>query len=298
MASKALLLVRRAKFMITNLRHLTSIYSVTAEASGTRRGPRVSQGSVDPTAGISEIDESRRQEHYRVSVKIFDEIEDDLRTSRTLQRIYLLCLMGGITLTFLLGYTVIVGLWKTQPVFTRWAGLIIVNGLWIAMGWALWKNRKKLVDRTGALRNALQDRQTAAAMLPLDSPSGLRIYREASLDLIDQYRKSANKNRHVHNFFQGIIITGSIITSTLAAMNEGSSQILRLSTALSVHLSEFLRESLVILNSANADTISSRRPTILRSITTRRSSCSMSMPAGMMSRRFPRLIDSGCSLAT
>ncbi|MEU3906348.1 DUF4231 domain-containing protein [Streptomyces goshikiensis] len=191
----------------------------------------MSQGSAEPTAVISEADEAERQEHYRNRVKIFDEIEDDLRTSRTFQRIYVLCLMGGIILTFLLGYTVIVGLWESQPVFTRWAGLIIVNCLWIAMGWALWKNRKKIVNRTGALRNALQDRQTAAARLPLDSPSGLRIYREASLDLIDQYRKSANKNRRIHNFFQGIIITGSIVTSTLAAMNEGSSQVLRISAS-------------------------------------------------------------------
>lgn len=190
----------------------------------------MSQGSIEPNE-ISKADETRRQEEYRSSVKRFDEIEDDLRTSRTFQRIYVLCLLGGVILTFLLGYTVIVGLWKSQPVFTRWAGLIIVNCLWVVMGWALWKNRKKVVDRTGALRNALQDRQTAAAKLPLDSPSGLRIYREASLDLIDQYRKSANKNRRIHNVFQGIIITGSIVTSTLAAMNEGSSQVLRLSAA-------------------------------------------------------------------
>ncbi|WP_433546825.1 DUF4231 domain-containing protein [Streptomyces sp. CA-294286] len=195
-----------------------------------RWGLRVSQGNFESNE-ISEEEESRRQEEYRKKVKEFDQIEDDLRTSRTLQRIYALCLLGGIILTFLLGYTVIVGLWKTQPGFTRWAGLIIVNCLWIAMGWAIWKNRKKVVHGAGALRNALQDRQTAAAKLPLDSPSGLRIYREASLDLIDQYRKAANKNRRTHNVFQGIIITGSIVTSTLAAMNEGSSEVLRISAA-------------------------------------------------------------------
>ncbi|MFJ1644700.1 DUF4231 domain-containing protein [Streptomyces sp. NPDC088258] len=134
-------------------------------------------------------------------------------------------------MTFLLGYTVIIGLWESKPEFTRWAGLVIVIGLWFAFVWLLWKNRKEVVSRTDALRNALQDRQSAAARLPLDSPSGLRIYREASLDLIGRYRKGASQNRRVHNFFQLIIISGSIVTSTLAAMNDGSSKFLSIGTS-------------------------------------------------------------------
>ncbi|MGW1508713.1 DUF4231 domain-containing protein [Streptomyces sp. NPDC002394] len=180
---------------------------------------------------LPEEHERRLQEVYRRRVKDFDEIEADLKASRTFQRIYWLFLAGGIALSLLLGYTVIVGLWQTKPVFARYAGLIAVTCLWVAMGWLLLKNHRKIVDRTGALRNALQDRQTAAAGLPLDSPSGLRIYREASLDLIAQYRKSANTNRRIHNFFQLIIITGSIFTSTLTAMNEGSSLALRIITS-------------------------------------------------------------------
>nr|WP_237536925.1 DUF4231 domain-containing protein [Streptomyces sp. SID5785] len=139
--------------------------------------------------------------------------------------------MGAITLAFLLGYTVIIGLWESKPTFTRWAGLVIVLGFWISLTWVIWKNRKKIVDRTGSLRNALQDRQSAAARLPLDSPSGLRIYREASLDLITQYRIGASRNRRVHNAFQLVIISGSIVTSTLTAMNEGANKALSISTA-------------------------------------------------------------------
>ncbi|MFD0267893.1 DUF4231 domain-containing protein [Streptomyces sp. NPDC127106] len=180
---------------------------------------------------MSEDEERGLQEDYRARVKAFDEIEAELKASRAFQRVYWLCLAGAITLAALLGYTVIVGLWQTKPVFARYAGLVAVTCLWVAMGWLLLKNRRKIVDRTGELRNALQDRQTAAASLPLDSPSGLRIYREASLDLIAQYRKSANTNRRIHNFFQLIIITGSIITSTLTAMNEGSSLVLRIITS-------------------------------------------------------------------
>ncbi|MET9917429.1 DUF4231 domain-containing protein [Streptomyces sp. NPDC006435] len=162
----------------------------------------------------------------------FDQIESDLRASRVFQRVYWLCLLGSFMLSGLLGYTVIVGLWQTKPVFTRYIGLLVVVGLVVAMAWLLLKNGKVVVSRAGDLRNALQDRQTAAAGLPLDSPSGLRIYREASLDLIAQYRKSANNNRRVHNFFQLIIITGSIATSTLAAMNEGANLFLRIATSV------------------------------------------------------------------
>ena len=188
--------------------------------------------STPSSSSLTEEQERELQEKYREHVKLFDEIEDDLRASRTFQRIFVLCLIGAIALAFLLGYTVIIGLWQSKPGFTRWAGLIIVIGLWIALTWVIWKNRKKIVARTGELRNALQDRQTAAARLPLDSPSGLRIYREASLDLIAQYRTSANRNRRIHNLFQLIIISGSIVTSTLTAMNEGkNSQVLGVSTS-------------------------------------------------------------------
>ncbi|MFI8438340.1 DUF4231 domain-containing protein [Streptomyces sp. NPDC079020] len=179
----------------------------------------------------SESEERLLQEEYRNRVREFDQIESDLRASRTFQRVYWLCLMGSVLLSVLLGYTVVVGLWQTKPIFARYVGLLVVVGLVCAMSWLLLKNGKVVVGRAGDLRNALQDRQTAAAGLPLDSPSGLRIYREASLDLIAQYRKSANNNRRIHNFFQLVIITGSIATSTLTAMNEGANLALRVITA-------------------------------------------------------------------
>ncbi|MFF2546825.1 DUF4231 domain-containing protein [Kitasatospora sp. NPDC058063] len=180
---------------------------------------------------MPEHEERRLQEDYRRKVKEFDQLEADLRGARTFQRIFLLSMLGAIALAFLLGYTVIVGLWNTQPLFARYAGLAIVTALWVTMGRLLWINRAKIVTTSGELRNALQDRQTAAAQLPLDSPSGLRIYREASLEIVDQYRKGANRNRRVHNFFQVIIITGSIVTSSLTAMNDGSSAALRFGAA-------------------------------------------------------------------
>ncbi|MEU4895212.1 DUF4231 domain-containing protein [Streptomyces sp. NPDC044780] len=88
-----------------------------------------------------------------------------------------------------------------------------------------------MVAKTTAFRDALQDRQSAAAELPLDVASGLRVYREASLDVIDSYRTRASRNRRVHNLFQLIIISGSIVVSTLTAMNEGSNSALSIATS-------------------------------------------------------------------
>jgi hypothetical protein len=206
--------------------------SAVTSGQGATGGRALSTEGVAHTPSVlTEEEERRLQEEYRQRVKVFDEIEDDLRASRTFQRIFVLCLFGAITLAFLLGYTVIIGLWESKPNFTRWAGLVIVLSLWVALTWIIWKNRKKIVARAGSLRNALQDRQTAAARLPLDSPSGLRIYREASLDLIAQYRKGASRNRRVHNAFQLVIISGSIVTSTLTAMNQGSNKVLAIATS-------------------------------------------------------------------
>ncbi|WP_371515744.1 DUF4231 domain-containing protein [Kitasatospora sp. NBC_01300] len=193
--------------------------------------PRDGQDLLEYRPSLTPEQECRAQEDYRRTVKEFDQLEVDIREARTFQRIFWLSMLGAMALTFLLGYTVIIGLWNTQLLFVRYVGLAIVSALWVAMGRLLRTNRQKIATKSGDLRNALQDRQTAAAQLPLDSPSGLRIYREASLEIIDQYRKGANKNRRVHNFFQVIIITGSIVTSSLAAMNDGSSVTLRFGTA-------------------------------------------------------------------
>ncbi|MFE9423949.1 DUF4231 domain-containing protein [Kitasatospora sp. NPDC006697] len=192
-----------------------------------------SQGRSQPEMrpALSPEEEQSRQTEYRRRVKEFDQLEVDLRAARTFQRLFLLSMLGAIALVFLLGYTVIIGLWNTQPLFTRYAGLAIVVALWAAMGRFLLTNRKTITTKSGELRNALQDRQTAAAQLPLDSPSALRIYREASLEIVDQYRRSSNRNRRVHNLFQVIIITGSIVTSSLTALNDGSSIVLRFGAA-------------------------------------------------------------------
>ncbi|MEU6482019.1 DUF4231 domain-containing protein [Streptomyces sp. NPDC047017] len=170
-------------------------------------------------------------EDYREKFAAFSLKEAELRAAKALQRIGWLILLGSLILTGILGYTVIVGLWKANDGVTRWLSMIIVNALLIACAWWLYSNHKTLAEKTSAFRDALQKRQTAAAQLPLDTTSGLRVYREASLDVIASYRAQASRNRRVHNAFQLVIITGSIVVSTLTAMNEGSNAVLSIVTS-------------------------------------------------------------------
>jgi len=164
-------------------------------------------------------DDLKLQESYRAAAKNHEEAADELRNFRILQRVFVFTLVGAVLLAGLLGYSVVVGLWHDKPVITRYVGLIAVLAVWAGMGYALWRNRKNIVLKSLEVRNKLHDKQSAAAKLPLDSASALRIYRESSLEMIDQYRRGAARNRRVHNMFQIAIIVGSITVTTLTAAN-------------------------------------------------------------------------------
>ncbi|MFJ3198615.1 DUF4231 domain-containing protein [Streptomyces griseoviridis] len=170
-------------------------------------------------------------ENYRKSFAEYGLKEADLKAAKALQRIGYLILMGSLTLTGILGYTVVLGFWRENGGIIRWIFLVIVNLLWIACATWLYKNHTTLATKTNAFREALQARQTAAALLPLDTASGLRIYRESALDVITRYQAQASRNRRVHNAFQLVIITGSIVVSTLTAMNEGANAALSIVTS-------------------------------------------------------------------
>jgi hypothetical protein len=196
-------------------------------------GECVTTGMGGGPSGMPEHEERELQRQYREAAKSYDGAASELRGVKTWQRLYVLGELGALGLAGLFGYTVIVGLWRDQPVITRYVGLVILLGLATLLGRLWLKGRKDLVAKNAAMRAALSERQTAAAKLPLDSPSGLRIYREASLDLIEQYRQGAARNRRVHNFFQVVIITGSIVTSTLVAMDGANSPLSITSSVLS-----------------------------------------------------------------
>ncbi|MEV5989175.1 DUF4231 domain-containing protein [Streptomyces sp. NPDC052051] len=170
-------------------------------------------------ARLTEAEITALESEYREKSRAYDHALENLKATRFQRRMYYLIAFGAMVLTGLLGYTVVIGLWEEKPTFTRYAGLIIVAALWVGAGIMLMFNRTTKVDHTSELRKMLAEKQNAAAALPLDSEAALRIYRESTLELMDAYRVRATRNRRVNNALQALIIAGSIIASTLVAMD-------------------------------------------------------------------------------
>jgi len=160
------------------------------------------------------------EEIYREKSERFDLAADNLRAEKFRRRMYYLTAFCAFSLALLLSYTIIIALWEEKPTFTRWAGLVLVLTLLVITGYQLMKNRTKIVTSKAQVRAALAEKQNAAAALPLFSEAALRIYRESALELMDSYRRRAARNRRVNNALQALIITGSIIASTLVALDQ------------------------------------------------------------------------------
>ncbi|WP_165945246.1 DUF4231 domain-containing protein [Micromonospora sp. KC723] len=162
---------------------------------------------------------------------------DRLRSARSAQLAYWLVLLSAFTLVALLAYSVVIGLWRDQPVVTRYVGLIALLVLCIATGNLVVKNRRRIVEFDVEARNLNHDRQSAAARIPSDSLESLRIYREASQDIITQFRARATRNLRAHNTVQAIIIIGSVTASTTTAVMAGEHPLSWVSTGLTAFIS-------------------------------------------------------------
>ncbi|MEV4121757.1 DUF4231 domain-containing protein [Micromonospora sp. NPDC049645] len=177
------------------------------------------------------------QEEYRQLGKDYELAVDRLRSARSAQFAYLLVLLSAFTLVALLAYSVVIGLWRDQPVVTRYVGLIALLVLCIAAGNLAVKNRRRIIEFDVEVRNLNHDRQSAAARIPSDSLESLRIYREASQDIVTQFRGRATRNLRAHNTVQAIIIIGSIGASTTTALMAGEHPLSWVSTGLTAFIS-------------------------------------------------------------
>jgi hypothetical protein len=171
-------------------------------------------------ARLTEAEITDLERDYREKNRDYEHAVENLKAARFHRRMYYLTAAGSMALFGLLGYTVIVGLWQEKPTFTRWAGLVIVLALWVIAGKLLISNRSKVVNLNSEVSQALSDKQNAAAALPLDSEAALRIYRESTQELMNSYRNRASRNRRMNNLLQAVIIAGSIISSTLVALDQ------------------------------------------------------------------------------
>ncbi|MGW2313891.1 DUF4231 domain-containing protein [Actinomadura luteofluorescens] len=156
--------------------------------------------------------------NYRGVVRKYEQTSDRLRVLKGTQRAYWVMITATGILAIILAYSVVVGLWRRDPLMTRYIGLLAVVIVCATFGFLAWRNRPTLTDLDLEARNLLHDKQIAVSKIALESVPSLKIYREASLDLLDYYRRRASRNRTVHNLFQGIIIIGSILASTSSAL--------------------------------------------------------------------------------
>ncbi|XTZ16071.1 DUF4231 domain-containing protein [Micromonospora echinospora] len=176
------------------------------------------------------------QEYRRIG-RDYELRVDQLRSARSAQLAYWLILICGVTLVGLLAYSVVIGLWRDQPVVTRYVGLIALLILCIVAGNLVIKNRRRIVEFDVEVRNLNHDRQNAATQIPAESLASLRLYREASQDIVAQFRARATRNLRAHNTVQAVIIIGSVTASTTTAVMAGEHPLSWFSTGLTAFIS-------------------------------------------------------------
>ncbi|WP_157552393.1 DUF4231 domain-containing protein [Micromonospora sp. NRRL B-16802] len=177
------------------------------------------------------------QERYREIGKNYELAAGRLRSARSAQLIYWVILISSIALIGLLAYSVIVGLWQEKPVATRYVGLVALLALCIGIGILALKNRRQIIEFDLEVRNLNHDKQTAATRVPSNSIESLRIYREASQDIVTHFRTRASRNLRAHNSIQAIIIIGSITASTTTAVMADAHPLSWVSTGLTAFIS-------------------------------------------------------------
>ncbi len=177
------------------------------------------------------------QEEYRRISKHYELAVDRLRSARSTQFAYWVILLCGLALACLLAYSVVIALWREEPVVTRYVGLLALLCLCIAAAYLAIKNRRKIVELDLEARNLGHDRQSAATRIPSDSLESLRLYREASKDIVAGFRTRAARNLRTHNSVQAIIIIGSIAASTTTAAMAGAHPLSWVSTVLTAVVS-------------------------------------------------------------
>lgn len=177
------------------------------------------------------------QEEYRRISKEYELAIDRLRSARSTQLAYWVILLCGLALGLLLAYSVVIALWQEEPVVTRYVGLLALLCLCIAAAYLAIKNRRKIVELDVEVRNLGHDRQSAATRIPTDSVESLRLYREASKDIVAGFRARATRNLRTHNSVQAVIIIGSITASTTTAAMAGAHPLSWVSTVLTALVS-------------------------------------------------------------
>lgn len=162
----------------------------------------------------------------RDNAATLDKEQNRLRDLRIVQRLHFLWLASSLAVTIFLGWAMFVGIWE------NYRGIFSVIGTLSALASTALAARillkhKPSIDK---LRYDLYELHTKrlhlAAVEEVDPRTALRIYRLQALDDIRDLESRAARNKRSANWFQWIIIIGSVVATSLtgAAATDTSSQ--------------------------------------------------------------------------
>jgi hypothetical protein len=146
------------------------------------------------------------------------EAETKLRREKIEQRIRYIWLASSIGLIAFLGWAVILGLWENQRGPFTMIGLLAALVSAVLSSYRILDKRLDL-EKAKLQANKLRTVRRHFASVSSDGVSpARRMYKQNTIDVIDQYRNASKRNRRVHNFLQSVILVGSIVVTSLTSI--------------------------------------------------------------------------------
>jgi len=167
---------------------------------------------VDGRPVDDDLDENERRAAFAVY-----EQHTVLREQKVKQRLRYVWLIGSLIVALGLGGATAYGFWITNRVPFSYVGLIAGVGSTAAAAWLILKHRPTIAKQAFEVVQFENKHMLAVAKFERDVQRSLRVYRQASRRDIETYRADAKRNRRIHNSFQGAIIIGSIIVTSLTS---------------------------------------------------------------------------------
>ncbi|MFF4623844.1 DUF4231 domain-containing protein [Nonomuraea jabiensis] len=154
----------------------------------------------------------------RENAATIDQGHTALRGLRAYQRIRVLWLIASLGAVGFLGWAMFVGIWTNYRAPFTILGTLAAAVSTAVSAWQLVKNRPEIDEVAFKLHEMKALRVRLAAEQAADPIAGLRIYRISVLDDIEDLERRAKRNRRTANFFQWIIITGSVAATSLTGI--------------------------------------------------------------------------------
>lgn len=183
--------------------------------AGQSREPVPAKGGTLSGVGRAISEDARRAELAALQSVI--DSEERIRKLRSDQRLRYLWLWASVALVALLSATVILSL-NGIPSGLSFVALAATLVSTIMASLQIVEQRTRIADlQRNAAKSRAERRYLSAGTAVAESLVVKRHYREDAPTLVEQYRQFAKRNRRVHNLLQGVIIVGSIVTTSLTS---------------------------------------------------------------------------------